>query len=36
MDISLFKKINSWKGLDDKIVAVVHLDQKGAIEEHRD
>ena len=30
-----FNQINSWKELDDKIVAVVHLDQKG-IEEHQD
>ena len=31
----VFKQINSWKEPDDKMVAVVHLDQKG-IEEHRD
>ena len=31
----VFKQINSWKELDDKMVAVVHLDHKG-IEEHRD
>ena len=30
-----FKQINSWKELDDKMVAVVYLDQKG-IEEHQD
>ena len=31
----VFKQINSWKELDDKMVAFVHLDQKG-IEEHQD
>ena len=35
MDSSFSKQINSWKELDDKMVAVVHLDQKG-IEEYQD
>ena len=30
-----FNQINSWKELDDKMVAIVHLDQK-EIEEHQD
>ena len=35
MDLLLFKQINSWKELDDKIVAIAYLDQKG-LEEHQD
>ena len=32
---SSFKQINSWKEPDDKMVAIVHLGEKG-IEEHQD
>ena len=31
----VFKQVNSCKELDDKMVAIVHLDQKG-LKEHRD
>ena len=30
-----FEQINFWKELDDKMVAIVHLEKKG-LEEHQD
>ena len=35
MNSLLFKQTNSWKELDDKMIAFVHLEKKG-LEEHRD